>query len=234
MIEDRMNRFSFRFDELKIDSKLIENTLGFNEGLPEPFNLYLEEAWQFSTTLSDISAIYTIVDNISFKENKTLVVNELEFNVGAILSKELQNSEYLAVFVCTAGKTISSKSKELMQTDNACLGYTYDVMGSFIVEAVGDKLQELIQEEVSQMSCKITNRYSPGYCQWEVNEQQKLFSIFPKNYCNVHLTSSGLMQPVKSISGVIGIGKKVKFRDYTCGICSLKNCNYKRKHSVIN
>ncbi|MCK7538940.1 MAG: hypothetical protein MZV63_52410 [Marinilabiliales bacterium] len=47
----------------------------------------------------------------------------------------------------------------------------------------------------------ITNRFSPGYCGWDVAEQHKLFSFFKDNFCGITLTESALMNPVKSVSG---------------------------------
>lgn len=61
-----------------------------------------------------------------------------------------------------------------------------------------------------------TNRFNPGYCGWDVTEQHKLFSLMADNYCGIRLTESALMDPVKSGSGFIGIGKSVKRVPYTC------------------
>jgi hypothetical protein len=36
------------------------------------------------------------------------------------------------------------------------------------------------------------------------------------------------MEPVKSVSGVIGIGSEVKFRPYTCNKCDDTNCIYRK------
>jgi hypothetical protein len=35
------------------------------------------------------------------------------------------------------------------------------------------------------------------------------------------------MQPVKSVSGIIGIGADVKFNPYTCRICEATHCLYR-------
>ena len=78
---------------------------------------------------------------------------------------------------------------------------------------------------------KLTNRYSPGYCHWDVADQRKLFSLFPSAPCGVTLTSSLLMNPVKSISGVIGIGKSVGYRDYPCALCLSNHCIYRKTTS---
>jgi hypothetical protein len=36
------------------------------------------------------------------------------------------------------------------------------------------------------------------------------------------------MEPVKSISGIIGIGENVRRRPYTCNLCDLKDCIYRK------
>jgi len=34
------------------------------------------------------------------------------------------------------------------------------------------------------------------------------------------------MDPIKSVSGIIGIGENVRFNPYTCNLCDNKNCIY--------
>ena len=81
--------------------------------------------------------------------------------------------------------------------------------------------------------CNITNRYSPGYCGWDVAQQKELFSLFTSVFDFVRLGDSCLMNPIKSVSGIIGIGKDVKYNNYTCRICDSHNCLYKNlKHQI--
>jgi hypothetical protein len=88
-----------------------------------------------------------------------------------------------------------------------------------------------LKEEMERNSLNITNRYSPGYCGWKVAEQQKLFKMFPADFCNISLTESMMMDPVKSISGIIGVGKDVIYNPYTCNLCNSSNCLYKNLKS---
>lgn len=229
-----IKEFSFRFDELVINRKLIEESLGFSGGLPEPFDAYLEEIWGFSNGLDDIRATYKLSDDFEIEVNQKSIADGHEFQLGKRIRKEMAGSERIAFFICTAGSSISEKSQSLMYGDDPSLGYVYDVMGSFIAEAAGNKMQSILKEEVSKNGNEITNRYSPGYCEWPVDDQPKLFSQFPKNVCGVSLTPSHLMNPVKSISGIIGIGKEVKFRDYMCALCNNADCIYRivRKNNL--
>ncbi len=225
-----IREFNFKFDELVIDYKKIESILGYTSGqLPPPFNYYLEEALTEAKCLADIRGCYRVMDDpvILEKENKILINDEV-FEVGKTLCKEMRGSERLAFFICTAGSVISQKSETLLHGDDPVLGYVYDVLGSSIVEAAGDRLQSILEQKVESKQEKITNRYSPGYCQWPVWDQHKLFSLFQGSTSGVSLTASALMTPVKSISGVIGIGKGVRYREYTCTLCSGKACIYRK------
>ncbi len=135
----------------------------------------------------------------------------------------------IALFVCTAGNGIENLSKKLFAEGEFPKGYIADVIGSTIVESATDKLQEHLKNIMAGRSLGITNRYSPGYCGWNVSEQQKLFSLLPPGFCNISLTESSLMYPIKSVSGVIGIGNQVKHSPYTCNVCNQKDCIYRNR-----
>jgi hypothetical protein len=221
--------FNFKFDELTINHQVIGKVLGYGDGpLPEPFDSYLEVALNDVRDLTDIKATYRVIDELLIdQQNSRLLASGLEFHVGKTVCKELKGSEKLAFFVCTAGKTISEKSAELLKGEDPVLGYVYDILGSSIAEAASKKMQDLIYEVIKDDGVKMTNRYSPGYCNWSVDDQHKLFSLFEEAPCGITLTPSSLMHPVKSVSGVFGIGREVKYREYPCTICWKKDCVYR-------
>ncbi|MGQ8337182.1 vitamin B12 dependent-methionine synthase activation domain-containing protein [Sunxiuqinia sp. A32] len=220
---------NFRFDELTIDLSEVNQVLGYeSQDLPEPFLSYLHQALDDCKNLDDIHGSYYLANQCEIKgSEKSIVANDVVFKVGKTICKELTGATKLAFFICTAGQTISKKSAELMKGEDPVFGYVYDVLGSVIAEAVADKIQHIIKEEVNQTGDKITNRYSPGYCHWNVSDQPNLFSLFNGSTGGVSLTPSYLMTPVKSVSGIIGIGQNVKFRDYQCSLCNLQNCIYR-------
>ena len=113
-------------------------------------------------------------------------------------------------------------------------GYVVDVVGSEIVEKAMDKIQENLASDMQTLGLGITNRYSPGYCDWQVSEQQKLFTFFPENYCGIRLSKTSLMYPIKSVSGLIGIGKNAERKGYSCDFCRMKDCLYRKKRTQIS
>ena len=225
-----IREFNYSFNELVIDQQLMAQVMGYGDcPLPDPFNEYLETALTEASNLSDIRAICQIIEDAVIDESKkTLFVRGYEFKIGRTVCDELEGSEKLAFFVCTAGKKVSEKSAKLLMGDDPVLGYVYDLLGSAIAEAAGDKMQAFLKNEVEKNGETITNRYSPGYCHWSVADQHKLFSLFEGDPCGVTLTQSALMNPVKSISGVIGIGKNVKYREFQCTLCLSENCVYRK------
>jgi hypothetical protein len=226
-----IKEFSYSFNEIDVNPRDINVLLGYaDDVLPEPFSDYLAEAMKKANTLSDLRGVIYWTNDIRFSEKKdTISIEGADFEVGRIVAKELRNSDSIVLFACTAGKEISDLAKNLLLGDEPVLGYVYNVLGSLTVEAVADKIHQEVREMSVLSDELITNRYSPGYCQWSVGEQHRLFSFFPEKCCGISLTDSALMQPIKSVSGFIGMGKKVKYRKYTCDLCSLTECFYRNR-----
>lgn len=101
-------------------------------------------------------------------------------------------------------------------------------IGSVTVENAMDRVQQVLETEMGLQQMRISNRYSPGYCEWHVGGQRSLFSLLDDNRTGVTLTESCLMQPIKSVSGIIGIGTNIQKRPYGCSICHSSTCVYRR------
>ena len=222
--------YNFNFKDLNLDVSQMEEILGYNEGEDRELvtgliNEILEELEDYC----DVKAEYLICSDVEFNNaDKSIDINGINFEIKKVVFGQLKNSDSIAVFLCTAGEEIGKKSKNAMKEGDFLRGYIYDVLGSFIVEAASDLMQVELEKSVISFGKKITNKYNPGYCGWDVVEQHKLFKLIPDNYCGISLTESALMNPVKSASGIIGIGKKVKMNPYTCGLCDMKDCIYRK------
>ena len=222
--------FQFEFKDLKINALQIESILGYKEGEDrEIVSALIEEIISESQDFCDIKAEYKIYNVIEFiNSDKSIEINKINFQVNKIVFGELNKSDSIAVILCTAGEEIGLRSRKLMREGDLLKGYIYDIVGSVIVEAAADLLQAEIEKIGISSGKKVTNIYSPGYCGWYVAEQHKLFQLVPDNFCEISLTDSALMDPVKSMSGIIGIGESVKYNPYTCSLCDMKDCTYRR------
>jgi len=219
----------FSLSELTIDKGDIEKLMGYSPGeSPDPFPEIIEEVYQQLEDHCSPEGGYTILENPEFDLDENLTrVGGHAFETDKIVTRMLRKSERMAIFVCTAGDGIGQWTKEVNASGDPVMGFVIDAFGSDIAEAVADKLHLMVGEEVSQLGNSITNRYSPGYCGWPVKNQQELFSFFPEKFCGISLSPSSLMQPIKSVSGFIGIGQEVKNRGYACDNCNVEHCVYR-------
>ena len=168
-------------------------------------NQYIEKSLEASTP----AGAYLISDASVTRPEYKITLPGITFHPGNIIWGMLKHTEKIALFMVTAGPEPETLARSLMEKGNYLEGYIADLVASSIVEG-------------------IANRYSPGYCSWNVEEQKRLFSLFPENCCGISLSSSSLMSPVKSATGIIGIGEKVVYRDYICEICTMKNCHFRK------
>jgi len=222
--------FQFDFKDLKLSVSQIENVIGFNEGDDREFvKDLIGEILSESSEIADVRAQYCLFERIRFdNESKSILINDINFNIKNIVYQQIKKSESVALFMCTAGEEIGKRSRKYMHERDLLRGYIYDVVGSETAEAAADLMQDDLVKSAAESGLKITNRYSPGYCGWNVSEQHKLFSLVPYNFCGIRLTESALMDPVKSVSGIIGIGSNVKSNPYTCRMCDMKDCIYRK------
>lgn len=197
-----------------------------------PDNPVVYESKQVFRQLEDMSNIrggYIVYDKVALDLGKGKInIDGITVNPQKQICAYLKDVEKLTVFVCTAGDGFSTYSNKYNQSTNYLKAFIVDALGSLVVEKSAEYLHQKIEKEASVSGLKITNRYSPGYCDWAVEEQKLLFSLLPENPCNISLSESSLMIPIKSISGIIGIGKKVVKRAYSCDHCRKDTCIYSR------
>jgi hypothetical protein len=222
--------FHINFSELKLDIAAIEKVMGYRDGeSEETISDLVEKILKEAETDFKIKAEYKVFPVTKFNENdKSVEINNLVFNIRKIVFGQIKRSDAIAVFLCTAGAETGMRSRKAMREGDLLTGYIYDIIGSGIVESAADLMQDSLREAMASEGRKITNRYSPGYCGWDVAEQHKLFQLMPENFCRIRLNASALMDPEKSISGFIGIGEHVRYNQYTCGLCDMKDCIYRK------
>ncbi|HEX2920709.1 MAG TPA: vitamin B12 dependent-methionine synthase activation domain-containing protein [Bacteroidales bacterium] len=229
---DNTNRkIAFEFNDLELTTGSIEKLMGPSEDDDKEF-LYdvIRNVLKEASEIVDIRVEYHVLSNICIIEHeKAISIDNIKFNVGNIIFSQLKKSESFIFFLCTAGPLIGERSSAALRDKDPLKGYVLDIAGTEIVERAADLMQDFLSKAMLVSGLKITNRYSPGYCGWDVAEQLKLFSFFEENFCGVKLTPSALMQPVKSVSGIIGAGVNVKRASYKCRLCDMRNCINRRQ-----
>ena len=219
------------YDDLDITDKELFVQMGYGDNIPGAD--IMEEIENMKDTVRRIlhpkfCFVISKEGSLDVKE-KTLEVCGRIFQVGRIITAQLRGSEAYAFFVATSGVEFERFQRDLEKEGDMLRVFIADSMGSVIAEKTADIMERWLQIYINAKGWKHTNRFSPGYCGWHVSQQQMLFSLLGvKEPCGVHLTDSSLMIPIKSVSGVIGLGPKVRKLEYTCGLCDYSKC-YKRR-----
>ncbi len=224
-------RVSLDWSDIYISPENIQTVLGYGPGeTPDHFNEMIQNIIEQAGKFVDMCGGYCLFQNFDRFENNTQIrVNDVTLDVGKIISTQLRRASSAALFVCTLGPHMEAWAKELMQQGDFINGYLVDAVASEAVDMAMDQIEEHLSQKCADQGLRISNRYSPGYCGWHVSEQHKLFSLLPNSFCNITLTASSLMVPIKSVSGIIGIGPQIKKVDYTCRFCDKEDCIYRRR-----
>jgi hypothetical protein len=218
-------------DLIRIDNERILQVLGYSDGpVPEPVQDALLLSREKAIELCEFKCGFRSIEDGTITISKdTLQCQGLTFATGRIIGAYLKRCTGLAFFVATIGPRFEQWSRECLSGGDPVLGFVSDAMASEMTELTADYVEAQIAAHVSEAKFAITNRYSPGYCGWPLIEQQKLFSLFPPQFCGITLTESSLMLPIKSVSGVIGFGSRVVKQPYTCDTCDMVHCIYRRR-----
>lgn len=113
-------------------------------------------------------------------------------------------AERLALFAATVGDGPSVRIRELFDRNEPALAVMLDAVAS----AAADRLGELIGDHLLLNSGDGRDdqrvlAYSPGYCGWHVTGQAALFERLEPGEIGITLRPSCLMEPLKSVSGVL-------------------------------
>ncbi|MEA3470056.1 MAG: vitamin B12 dependent-methionine synthase activation domain-containing protein [Thermodesulfobacteriota bacterium] len=153
------------------------------------------------------------------------------------MSRAFQGATSVVGFIATIGQRIDREIESLMNGGALAHGYVADSLGSGAVESLADRFHNDVAKEVGRQDHSVGLRFSPGYCDWPVTEQQKLFSLLDNKAVGVKLSNTSLMTPRKSISALFGIfetkdGLPKNSKHNPCRRCGKKDCIARRVEAV--
>lgn len=228
-----MAEYTVRFEDLRFNLSELYEAMGYGDTTPDPMTIVESVAVIREVRELVHPSFFFFITEGELDDNKEQLTAEgTDFQIGKIINRQLRGSEAYAFFAATAGQEFEEYQERLKEKGDMVRIYIADALGSILAEKAADLMEETLEKDLIKKGWKHTNRFSPGYCGWHVSEQQKLFPIFPiSNPCGIHLTASSLMLPIKSVSGVIGLGSDVRKLEYTCGLCTFEQC-FRRKKRI--
>jgi hypothetical protein len=182
--------------------------------------------------LSEVAAPAGILREISLPEFAAVYRgegrNEPRTPVGDIYVR----AERLALYAVTLGERVSDEIAARFRSNDLALASMLDAAASVaadrLAEVAAVRFLERLSRDGGARSATRVLGYSPGYCGWHVSGQKKLFEFLQPEQIGITLRDSFLMQPLKSVSGVLIAGPREIHRfemSYPfCSRCETQGC----------
>ncbi len=141
-------------------------------------------------------------------------------------------AERLALFAATVGAKPGAEIQRCFQRGDFATAFVLDALASAAADRLGDLLEVRFSGQCTAAGQDATEvcalRYSPGYCGWHISGQRELFEYLRPDEIGITLRESFLMEPLKSVSGVLVAGPRQIHRlamTYPfCERCDTKGC----------
>ncbi|SMB86745.1 Vitamin B12 dependent methionine synthase activation region [Desulfonispora thiosulfatigenes DSM 11270] len=154
----------------------------------------------------------------SINEDKVnLALNQEKWTIESVyLSLGLKNCTHVTLLALTIGEGLPNYSQECLKKGLFYEASIADILGSHAVEMLADKFGNYLAQNYLSKGLYPSLRFSPGYGDFELDNQAKISaSLNTKD--SIKVTDNYLLEPVKSITALIGWSSIPKEKTYPTG-----------------
>jgi len=182
--------------------------------------------------LNEIAVPVGILADISIAEFEEVYQGEGRNEPQTPVADILPLADDLALFAATLGERVSREITDRFKSGDLAVGAMLDAAASVAADNLAQAMQDHFCQALSENGRMDPStgvlRYSPGYCGWHISGQRRLFEDLHPEQIGITLRDSFLMQPLKSVSGVLIAGPK-QIHDFEdtypfCAQCKMHNC----------
>jgi hypothetical protein len=222
---------TFSTEETAPDTGAILENQGIPQGLPVPAQIE-ELCTAACALLAKLAAPKGILKEISKAQFATVYRGEGQNDSTTPVDDIYGQAERLALFAGTLGERVSQEINNCFAANEFALGAMFDAAASIsadkLTELLGERfLADPLQRGQATPATRVLG-YSPGYCGWHISGQKKLFEHLRPEQIGITLRESLLMEPLKSVSGVLIAGPReihVFQMSYPCcEKCEARSC----------
>jgi hypothetical protein len=148
--------------------------------------------------------------------------------LGRLIADHLAAASEVVVAVCTVGDGLSQPISERFQT-NPVKALALEGLAASAAEALAEAACRRFEEIALAEGLKASIPLNPGMIGWPLEEgQAQIFGLLDASEIGVTLGPGSIMQPLKSLSLVIGLGRDLDRTGQSCDFCSMREtCRYK-------
>ncbi len=219
------------FKEIAPDAASVIEARGAAPGVERSEKL-AETAEKACALLGELSEPIGVLADIKVEEFAAVYEGERLNEPATPLADVFPKADDLALFAVTVGPAVSDKITDLFDASEFALGYLLDAAASGAADAAAEFVERYYERRLEYDGrlgpASGILRYSPGYCGWDISGQKKLFEYLKPEEIGITLRDSYLMEPLKSVSGVIAAGP-AEIHDFEmtysfCRDCVTKSC----------
>jgi len=192
-----------------------------------------ERALKEGETLLEPLTLYRQLDVNELRHEQLVLENGLSLS-GNLVSTHLGSAERVVLILCTIGEALETYASDVSPSD-IVYGLALDGVGSAAVEALANTACHHFERQAEEQGLHSSIPISPGMVGWPVEKgQPEVFSILEPAQVNASLSEYGLIKPRKSLTMVLGFGKKMKTAGRTCDFCAMREtCRYQDHYEPV-
>lgn len=138
----------------------------------------------------------------------------------------MAGAKYALVAVFTAGDELELRALTAAKEKRVMDAYLLDIIGLVVLEKTRQQINGIIEEKAGKLNWGVGPFLSPGSVHgWELGDQDNLCGLLPLEKIGVTRGESGILQPFKTISCLVGIGPEYTNKTVgdTCDVCSKRD-----------
>lgn len=167
--------------------------------IDERLNGLIDSELDNAYCLIDPYCIYKDLEIESVKEDKIKLKDAFIIN-SRPLANILKDAKKATLIALTIGNGLEKR------TENLLIDSIRDAIGSEAAEELARTINRQITKRAESLGYKTLQRFSAGYGNWDVKDQEKIFKLL--NPKEIKLGGNYIMHPMKSITAIIGWKKQ--------------------------
>ena len=173
----------------------------------------IQDACTEALSLIDVRGVWNVFDYHDLDDLLT----------GNAIVKHLSGCKKVICMAATVGAEIEREINKKFERGEYLASVLLDAAATCAVEQAADLMEKHFAATFGKDGYKLRWRFSPGYGDWDLSAQEKLFKFSGAQSIGINLTSALMLEPRKSVTAVIGLAKNSSHKK-NCAACDKPDC----------
>jgi hypothetical protein len=212
--------------DIKVEQPSVLRYLGYQAGRKVPKRIVSLVDRHIEDTSMMIEPKHSfVIKDAERVEGDTAYLGDVTFQ-GPVVAQLMRRSRKAAIFAVTIGGSLEGAVGKLADEGRILDAAIVDAVGSAATENVANAVHDRVREIAGAQGLGTSARFSPGYCDWDIEQQEMVFRAMKGRSAGIRLTNACLMVPRKSVSGIIGMSPHGDGLENwsPCGACERRDC----------